>query len=215
MNHVSQFQRLYGWTPSFRTVFKKPAPQEPNFKVPQTNGRPGWLIFTYQNSIPVCIWVNAQECTVIPCIVDERICGDTFLRVERLGSVFVVADIWMLNSNCIFARSTFQQRYDWLKKFISIHSQIKLIHKSDVKTGIRGYEIYTSEIGSYGHFVEDQQSIKMKIKKLQLPDCYQVGSGYLRVPDMKTSVYLRSLGNEFELMCTDNQDGSWSLSSFH
>ena len=52
----------------------------------------------------------------------------------------------------------------------------------------------------------------MKIKKLPLPDCYQVGDGgFLMVPDLKTSEYLRSLGNEFELPCEKVDDDFWKL----
>jgi len=81
---------------------------------------------------------------------------------------------------------------------------------------IRGYEEYTSEIGGNGFFVEREappsSKNMMKIKRLQLPDCYQVGnSGYLLVPDLKTSEYLRTLGNEFELECEKVDEDSWRL----
>ena len=175
-------------------------------------------MFTYENSIPVCAWISTQECRILPCIIDERVCGDTFFKVERLSNnEFVVSDIWMYNSNCVFACSTFQQRYEWLRKFIPMihtHSQgtIKLIHKSELKNhNIRGYEEYTNEIGKYGFFIDKNL---MKIKKLPLPDCYQVGeSGYLLVPDLKTSEFLRSLGNEFELPCERVDDESWKITT--
>jgi hypothetical protein len=220
---LQRFQRQYGWTPNYRLVFKKPAPQGPNFQVPQTNGLPGWIIFTYDNSIPVCAWISAQECHVLPCIIDERICGDTFLKVERTSkNEFVISDVWMYNSNCIFAGSTFKQRYGWLEKFIpmihkSSSATLTLLHKSKLTSQkIRGYEEYTDEIGSTGFFTEKHQNSNsniVKIKKLSLPDCYEVmnDKGYLLVPNLKTSEYLRSLGSEFSMPCILNGDGSWSL----
>lgn len=183
-------------------------------------------MFTYENNIPVCAWISTQECRKLPCIVDERLCGDTFLRVEKIGKLeFAVSDIWMYNGNCVFACSTFQQRYDWLKTLLKQFTNcidgvtIDLIHKSDLDMSqikIRGYECYTDEINKHGFFVESEPpkpvSNCMKIKKLPLPDCYQVGdSGYLLVPDMKTSEYLRSLGNEFELPCQKVDEDSWRL----
>jgi len=222
MNHVSQrLQRLYDWTPTFRMVLKKPAPQEPNlFSVPQTSGKPGWIIFTYENNIPVCVFMTPQECLKIPCCVDERICNDTFLRVEKVSNLeFVVSDIWMLNSNCVFACSNFQQRYELLKSFLSdfvfhVPGTLKLIHKSELKNAkIRGKEYYSSDIGTKGSFTEDSAE-KVIVKRMSIPDCYEIKDkqGYLKVPDLKTSEFLRSKGPEFECRCTQNEDGSWSLS---
>jgi len=177
-------------------------------------------VFTYENNIPVCAFISTQECRKLPCVVDERLCGDTFLRVEKIGKLdFVVSDIWMYNGNCVFACSTFQQRYEWLKLLLKTFTScvdgvtVNLIHKSELdlsKSKIRGYECYSDEIGKHGCFIEADNL--MKIKKLQLPDCYQVGdSGYLLVPDLKTSEYLRSLGNEFELPCEKVDEDSWKL----
>lgn len=216
-------QTDYGWTPAFRTVFKKPAPQGHNlFKVPQTAGIPGWIVFTYENDIPVCVWITTHESRKIPCIVDERICGDTFLRVEKIGDMdFAVSDIWMYNGNCVFACSTFQQRYEWLQKLLSTFTScvagvtIDLIHKSDLdmsEVRLRGHETYLDEIGKSGFFEEDDGTHVIKVKRLAIPDCYEVSKGgYLKVPDLKTSLHLRSLGQEFEIRCKKNEDGSWTI----
>lgn len=190
------------------------------FKILQTSGIPGWIVFTYENNIPVCVWISTQECRKLPCIVDERLCGDTFLRVEKIGKLeFAVSDIWMYNGNCVFACSTFQQRYTWLKTLLTQFTSciddvtVDLIHKSDLDMSqikIRGYECYTNEINTPGFFIESSST--RKIKKLSMPDCYQVeGGGYLRVPDLKTSEYLRSLGNEFELPCEKVDEDSWKI----
>jgi len=223
MNLVNQLQTHYGWTPSFRTVFKKPAPQALKlFKVPQTIGYPGWIVFTYENSTPVCVYITQQECRKVPCIVDERLCGDTFLKVEKVGDLdFAVSDIWMYNGNCVFSGSTFEQRYKWLKDLLERFTRciegvtIDLIHKDDLdlnEVRLRGYECYTDEIGKFGIFEEYDGTKILTVKKLSIPDCYEVeGGGYLKVPDIKTSVYLRGLGKTFQVKCVENEDGGWSV----
>lgn len=178
----------------------------------------GWLVFTYRNNIPTCYWANTHEWKQITCIVDERICGDTFLRVEKINdSEFVVADIWMYNSNCVYACSTFSQRYMWLQKWLPmvlphVDGFPKCIHKSESTHAIRGYEEHPEEIGKSGYFVEKDDSIVAKIVKLPTPDCYEVvGKGYLRVPDLKTSVYLRSKGDTFTCKCILIDDEFWDV----
>lgn len=190
-----------------------------SFKVPQTTGISGWIIFTYENSVPVCLWMTTQECRKIQCIVDERLCGDTFLRVEKHGPLeFVVADIFMFNSNCVFACSTFEQRYHWLKdllKFIhTVPGTARFIHKSEIgnKYKIKGNEVHPNEIGKHGYYEEIDLSNIVDVTKLVLPDCYEVsGGGYLRVPDLKTSEYLRSKGQTFKCKCIKNDDDSWTV----
>ena len=219
MSRASQLQTLYAWTPSSRLVFKKPVPPGcKTFKVPQTTGMSGWIIFTYENAIPVCLWMTAQECRRIPCIVDERICGDTFLRAEKMGPYeFVISDIFIFNSNCVFACSTFEQRYNWLKELMETFiypskTSAQFIHKKDLnKTHrVRGYEEHPDEVGKHGYFVDSDD--RMDIAKLPIPDCYEVKEGgYLKVPDLKTSVFLRSKGSAFKLKCSKNDDGSWTI----
>ena len=154
----------------------------------------------------------------MPCSADFRVCNDTLLRVEKLNkNEFVVADIWLYNSNCIFACSTFQQRYEWLKEWLDMFvyhfpGMIKLIHKSDLTNPqVRGYETYTNDIGAKGHYRDDDGTQIVTIKKLSLPDCYEVeDGGYLRVPSLQLSKELRLLGDTFKLRCVKEEDGSWS-----
>lgn len=192
------------------------------FRVEQTKGTQGWLLFTYSETTPVCYWVNSQEYKLVPCIADERICGDTVLRVEKLSELeFVVADIWMFNSNCVFACSTFEQRYNWLKSFIPTFTtyiedqSIELIHKSDLEPGyyLKGYEEYPNEVGKYGYFIDkNEDSQVFEVTKLNLPDCYEiVGKGYLYVPDLKTSAYLRSKGDTFKCRCIPYEEDFWKV----
>ena len=222
MSLANQLQTRYEWTPNYRLVFKKPVPTGlKTFSVPQSTGTPGWIVLTYDNNIPVCLWITGQECRKLPIIADERICGDTFLKVEKIGNLdFLVADIWMYNSNCVFACSTFKQRYDWLKSLLSrftkcISGTVNLIHKSDMSptVKIRGYEEHPTEnIGKPGFFIEKDGSEVLTINKLSLPDCYEVvGKGYLRVPDIKTSIYLRSKGDTFNMRCILHSEEFWDI----
>jgi hypothetical protein len=223
MNPVSLFQHRYEWTPSYRLVSKKPVPTElKTFRVEQTKGVQGWLLFTYDNTTPVCYWVNSHEYIQVPCIVDERICGDTVLRVEKLSELeYVVADIWMYNSNCVFVCSTFEQRYNWLKRVLNEFTTyvdgvtIELIHKSELEPGyyLKGYEDYPCEPGKNGYFTDKiERGELLSVVKLAIPDCYEiVGKGYLHVPDLKTSVYLRSKGESFQSRCIPWEDGYWQL----
>ena len=220
MNPVSLLQSHYGWTPSSRQVFKKPVPTDSKcFRVPQTNGIPGWIALTYNKLKPACFWVTPTEITRIPCIADERLFGDTIFRVERISQLeFVISDIFVYNSNCIFACSTFEQRYVWLSTLLKTFTSsstgtIKFIHKCDLdpKQKLRGYEDHIDKQGSHGFFIELEDPNLVEITKLPIPDCYRVGEGYLKVPDLKTSAYLRSKGDKFKCKCKKNDDGSWSL----
>jgi hypothetical protein len=133
---------------------------------------------------------------------------------------FVIADIWVYNSNCVFACSTFQQRYEWLKEWLSTFvyeypGSIRLIHKSELKKQhIRGYETYTDDIGSKGYYRDYDGSNIVTVKKMALPDCYEVeNDGYLRVPTLKLSEELRLMGDSFKLRCVREEDGSWTFGS--
>ena len=163
------------------------------------------------------MWITSRECVSIPCCVDERLCGDTLLRCEKIKNDFIVSDILLYNSNRVFACSTFEQRYNWLKvllKFITpIPNFPNFIHKSELQKHhkTRGVETYTDEIGSSGYY-SDLDGALVKFKKLTLPDCYVCQDGsYLRVPCLRLSEYFRTLGSEFELRCKENGDGSWSV----
>jgi len=169
----------------------------------------------------VCYWISTQECKKVPCVADERICGDTFLRVEKIDELnYIVSDIWMYNSNCVFVCSTFEQRYNWLKVWLPLVTKsienvtIDLIHKSEMadEIKIKGYEEYLDENGKHGYFVEKDDSELLQVVKMSLPDCYEiVGKGYLRVPDLKTSVYLRSKGDTFTCKCVKFDDEFWDV----
>jgi hypothetical protein len=162
--------------------------------------------------------MTTHECRKVQCIVDERLFGDTFLRAEKIGNFeFVIADIFIYNSNCVYACSTFEQRYEWLKELMGrfmhhIPGTARFIHKSDLTTQkLKGYEVHVDDIGKPGYFLEEDTS-SVGVTKLPLPDCYEVDSGgYLRVPDLKTSEYLRSKGQKFKCRCSKNEDGSWTI----
>ena len=183
--------------------------------MPQSHGIPGWIVLTYDETTPVCLFVTNRHAERLPLIADERICGDTFFRVERLSKYeFLVADIWVYNSNCVFACSTFAQRYEWLKELLEtftyhVKGTVHLQHKSTYLETPKGYEAYTDEIGAVGTYVED--GILCTVKRLPIPDCYDIDGKYVRVPDLKTSVYLRSKGDIFTCKCTPHDDESWDV----
>lgn len=168
------------------------------------------------------MWISNTECKKVPCIVDERICGDTFIKVEKIGELdFVVSDIWMYNTNCVFACSTFKQRYEWLYELLGTFTTyvegvtIDLIHKKDIGDDIelQGYEEHTEEtIGKTGYFIEKDNSEIVTVVRMAIPDCYEIyGKGYLRVPDLKTSIYLRSKGETFDCRCLRQDDEYWAV----
>ena len=222
MNLANQLQRQYEWTPNFRLVFKKPVPPElKTFRVPQSTGLPGWIVLTYDGKVPVCLWITGNESEKLPLVVDERLCGDTFLKVERLDSqTFLVSDIWMYNSNCVFACSTFKQRYEWLKDLLSTFTRtiegvtIRLLHKSEFEGDVKGYEEHPIDIpGKPGYYVEEEPTFdSFTVTRMSIPDCYEIaGKGYLRVPDLKTSQFLRSKGEQFECRCVKYDEEFWDV----
>ena len=201
-------------------VYKKPVPTGlKTFRVPQTTGVPGWIVLTYDNTTPVCYWLTTQECKKIFVFADERICGDTILRAEKISDKeFIIADIWMYNSNCVFACSTYMQRYQWLKEFLpkfikSTDESAKFIHRTDgAQYSVRGYERHLYEPGKPGYYEEKDKSEELTVIKLTIPDCYEIpGKGYLRVPDLKTSLYLRSKGETFTCKCLKYDEEYWDV----
>ena len=144
--------------------------------------------------------------------MDERLYGDTIFRAEKVDENYVISDIWLYNSNCIFMASTFKQRYEWLSMLLPrFHNPIftKLIHKSQMTNiPIRGYEVYSDKIGDYGCFEEDRKTVV----STSIPDVYTVegSEGYLLVPTLKISEYLRSKGETFQLKC-GLRDGNWEV----
>jgi len=124
----------------------------------------------------------------------------------------------MYNSNCVYACSTFSQRYDWLAKLLELFvrfnsASVEFLHKSKLELHpIRGYEEHPEEVGKHGYFADKDKSELMTITKLSIPDCYEiVGKGYLRVPDLKTSIYLRSKGDTFSCRCVKYDDEYWDV----
>jgi len=90
---------------------------------------------------------------------------------------------------------------------------VQLIHKSEFDGDIKGYEDHPEElIGSIGYFSEKDYSEVYTVHKMAIPDCYEIiGKGYIRVPDLKTSVYLRSKGDTFTCRCAKHSDEFWTV----
>jgi hypothetical protein len=77
-------------------------------------------------------------------------------------------------------------------------------------TKLRGHEVYDFKEGSHGCFVELDQT--ETIIRTEIPDVYTVvgKQGYVLVPNLKTSQFLRSKGSEFKLKCVE-KDGNWEV----
>jgi len=155
------------------------------------------------------MWITARESCVIPICIDERLFGDSIFRAEKVSNKYVISDCLVYNSSRIFMVSTFKERYDWLAQLLKRFTH-GLIHKSElpVDIKIKGYEVYDFKPGTKGSFEELCETIIRN----EIPDVYTVKDkkGYVLVPDLKTSVYLRSLGPEFQLSCVE-KDGNWAI----
>ena len=90
-----------------------------------------------------------------------------------------------------------------------------MIHKEDLgDVPIKGFEEYPDDTpGKMGYFVPYDGSELLEIIQLSTPDCYEVSGskGYLLVPDLKTSEYLRSKGPSFQCRCKKYDDEFWSI----
>lgn len=142
-------------------------------------------------------------------VVDERICGDTIFKVEKLDSKFLVSDIFIYNSNCVFMGSSFQQRYEWTKDLLRLFiASPEIVHKSNHKfTEISHCEVYTDTEG-----FRQEVGESVRIRKTAIPDCYEVtDGGYLSVPTLEMSTYLKSLGEEFVLRCSKGDEDFWTV----
>lgn len=154
-------------------------------------------------------------------VFDERCFEDTIIRVEKTSTHLYLADVWMFNGACMFDRTTFQERQEFLKTLFATFytpcpafESIQLDLRDNV-TDIRGREYYTNERGARGVFIEDKPSDKIvlhEIIKTDIPDVYRIVSNgeYLRVKTIVLSHHLRTLGSRFKLRCENNNDGTWT-----
>ena len=215
MNHVNKLQILYGWTPNYRLVFKKPVHQ--GLKIPQFIATQGWIILTYDKGIPVCLWITQKEIKELTICLDERLFGDAIFRAEKISGYehkYVISDIFIYASTNIHRLTTFQERFEWTSKILKFHKHIPgltELYTKDSAFPIKGYEYYDNKKGSSGIYSEAKEIVY----KSEIPDVYFIRgkSGYVAVPDLKTSEFLRSKGSEFELHLEENK-GIWHIKSF-
>jgi hypothetical protein len=181
-------------------------------RVPQS-GVSGWIVLSYENGIPVCTWITAHESYQLKVCLDERLFCDTVFRAERVKNDYIISDIWLYNSTLIFKTTSFRQRYDWLKQILNKFYKpflTKFIHKSEFIGKARGYEYHTKNPGDHGIFAEALDTVT--VIRTEIPDVYTVEGkeGYLRVPNLKTSVFLRSKGDTFKLRCIQ-ANNNWEI----
>lgn len=87
----------------------------------------------------------------------------------------------MLNSCRIFDKSTREQRRSWLET-LQIYN-------------VRGLDEIKISKGTL-------------VTRSEIPDVYLIEGGYIQVPDIQTSEYLRSLGSSFEIQL-EEKNGLW------
>jgi hypothetical protein len=173
MNLVSRLQTHYGWTPNFHLDLKKHVPQ----------GRNEWIVLAQEG----CFLVTPKESKKLSIVLDQRLFGDTIFKVEQTSrDTYNILDVWMYNSSCIYAGTTFKQRSNWLVQIINT------FHK------------HIAGLTKLTHI----QLNTITVQKSKIPDVYHVKDhdGYIRIPDLKTSRFMRSKGDEFELCCVKEDD---------
>jgi hypothetical protein len=171
---VNRFQEVYGWTPSYRLDSKKHAQKECN-----------WILLSYQDSKPVCLWISGKTVTTIQCAIDERLFGDTIFQVDYSNGTYFINDIFLYNSWCIFRDTTLEQRSNWLDSLMTFFYEVPDVPSFKKLTGTR-------------------------VRKSDIPDVYLIPEGYVQVPDIETSEYLRSLGDSFNIEL-EERDGLWFI----
>jgi hypothetical protein len=215
---MNRLKTLYGWDPAFRMT-RQGKLDDFAVKVPQTNGIPGWLCLTRdESSLPVAYWVqrngNAQ---IFRMVCDERCFEDTILRAEYTPTHLYLADVWMWNGTP--CKKTFSERHAILKAaFESSYTPCPAFEtrKVDLRenaraSDIRGHEYYADIPGEKGVFMETKPAELYEIVATDIPDVYRVADvGYLRVRTMALSKQLRALGRVFTLECVQNEDGTWT-----
>ena len=97
--------------------------------------------------------------TLLPIIVDERMCCDTILCANRISAnVYVISDIQTLNGKNVFASDFFEDRQQMVTTLLETFHKpdlTALITMDDVPDGtpLRGHEWYDGFPGTYGIFV--------------------------------------------------------------
>jgi len=213
---LQRLQVLHHWHSSLH-LSKRKQVSDQTIKVPQSNGVPGWLCLTRdETGSPISFLVPRRENPIpiqVSLVWDFRCFEDTILRVEYTPQVIYIADVFIWNSVNLFYRHNFQWRQDFLKKVIPLtYQNVPEFQSREVKfredvQEIRGYEYYSDRSGDIGAFVDDLY----EIKRTDIPDVYKVSAGgYLRVRTISLSRALRKLGDTFNLQCTPNEDGTWN-----
>jgi hypothetical protein len=139
-----------------------------------------WILFSYDPD-PVCLWISGSTVKKLYTGLDERLCGDTIFQAEYKDGTYIIHDLFMLNSCRVFDKSTKEQRRKWLETVEFYH--------------VRGLD-------------EIRISKGTRVSRSEIPDVYLIPEGYIQVPDIETSEYLRSLGDSFDIQL-EERDGLW------
>lgn len=173
MSLVNRLQTHYGWTPNFHLESKKQGHLEHNS---------GWIVLTIENNRPVCLFITNKLTKYLSIVLDERLFSDTIFKVEQTSrNTYNILDVWLYNSSCIYAGTSYSQRSLW------IDSILEIFHKS---------------FDGLTQLTHLKPNI-MTVLKTQIPDVYNIKDheGYIQIPDLKTSRFLRLKGDVFQLNC--------------
>lgn len=123
-------------------------------------GIPGWILLTHnEDNKPVAIFRDNTNTTVIPIVIDERVCSDTVLRVVKIGKQeYVVYDVEYLNGKNVFELWNYRTRIDKVADILTFFhspdlSALMLPEDAPYGTTLRGYEHYDEQPGSMGVFL--------------------------------------------------------------
>jgi hypothetical protein len=167
-------------------------------------------MLTY-DPLPVCYWIG-KTIEQLSVALDERLFGDTLFRAERISAdQYVISDLFMYSATNIFRTTTYAQRQEIIRGLMRFHKHIPGLvkfYRKDADFPVKGYEYYDDKKGSFGIYSEGTETVI----KSDIPDVYFIRGkeGYVAVPDLKTSEFLRSKGDEFEL-ALEEKNGIWYI----
>lgn len=117
----------------------------------------------------------------------------------------------MYSATNIFRITNYKERQEIIKGLLTFHKHIPSLvnlFMKDSNFPIKGYEYFDDKKGSIGVYSDAKETVF----KSDIPDVYFIRGkeGYVAVPDLKTSEFLRSKGDEFELDL-EEKNGIWYI----
>lgn len=139
-------------------------------------------MLTIEKNRSVCVFITNKIIKYLSVVLDERLFSDTIFKVEQTSSnTYNILDVWLYNSSCIYAGTSFSQRSMWIDSIL---------------------ETFHTPVYGLAQLTHLKPNV-MTILKTHIPDVYNVkdNDGYVQVSDLKTSRFLRLKGDIFQLNC--------------